>query len=209
MKTTRSISYLKELLKEQINFLKSSCVSFDDGFSGEAKRIATVIRVLVHDTKNSHSLLNLLNLKNIEFYNSSYKLEPSNSCTHIGLVFMRIELVNNGSEYLPFLDDVLPDSNRLDKFENWWSEIVIKDKNHNSFSREDIILLVSNKEGGAHVDPKLDIKFENLLRNNSINWHFNSGGKVKPFGKESNQLVMASIRQIGHELLKTLEPYSI
>ena len=208
MKTARSKNNLQRLLREQIEFLKASCDSFDRGFTGEAKRIATNIRILVHDTSQSISLLKQLNLKIIDFYNSSAKIESSNALTHMGLVYMRLELVGGGSEYLPFLDDVLPDVERVDSFNNWWTEVVIKDKNHNLFTRKDIVLSVCNKEGGTHIDPKLDTKFENLLRNNSINWHVRSNDGIKPFGRESEQLVMASIRQIGHEILKTLELYT-
>jgi len=208
MKIVRSKGNLQRLLREQIEFLKASCDSFDRGFTGEAKRIATSIRILVHDTDQSISLLKQLNLKTIDFYNSSAKIKSSNTLTHMGLVYMRLELVGGGSEYLPFLNDILPGVEHVDNFNNWWTEMVIKDKNHNLFTRKDIVLSVCNKEGGAHIDPKLDIKFENLLRNNSINWHVKSNDRVKPFGKESEQLVMASIRQMGHEVLKTLEVHT-
>jgi hypothetical protein len=208
MNTSRSLDNLKELLTEQVAFLKASCQSFDNGFGGESKRIATTVRVLVHDTNQSQSLLKQLNLKSIDFYNTSAKLDPKNFATHMGLVFMRMELLSGDSEYLPYLDDFLPDSMCLKKFDDWWLEPVIVDKNHNIFTRKDLILATSNKEGGAHVDPKLDIKFENLLRNNSINWYIHSDIGTEPFGKENIQLVMASIRQIGFEMLKTLEKYS-
>ncbi len=207
MSTPRSLDNLNELLKEQIAFLKASCQSFDSGFGGESKRIATTVRVLVHDTAQSQSLLKQLNLKNIDFYNTSAKLDPKNLMTHMGLVFMRLELFGDGSEYMPFLDDVLPNSMRLEKFDDWWLEPVIVDKNHNMFTRKDLILATSNKEGGAHIDPELDIKFENLLKNNSINWYIHSDNGNEPFGKKDIQLVMASIRQIGFEMLKTLEKY--
>ena len=53
---------LKSHLKEQIQFLLRSTQSFDDGFVSEAKRIAVIIRVLLHDTNRSISLLKLFGL---------------------------------------------------------------------------------------------------------------------------------------------------
>ena len=52
-----------EHLDEQIDFLKASSTSFDTGFHGEIKRLAISVRVLVHDTSNSTSLLALLDKK--------------------------------------------------------------------------------------------------------------------------------------------------
>ena len=51
-------------LAEQIIFLINSSNSFDDGFQCEAKRVATTIRVLLHDNPpHSVSLLTQLNKK--------------------------------------------------------------------------------------------------------------------------------------------------
>ena len=56
-KRPRSTEELEELLHEQLAFLESSAAAFDAGMDGEAKRLAVALRVLLHDTKNSHSLL--------------------------------------------------------------------------------------------------------------------------------------------------------
>jgi hypothetical protein len=50
-------------LAEQLRFLASSGRAFDQGELSESKRIALVIRVLVHDTGASHSLLAQLGIK--------------------------------------------------------------------------------------------------------------------------------------------------
>ncbi|MFJ5956563.1 hypothetical protein ACIQC5_11475 [Paenarthrobacter sp. NPDC092416] len=44
-------------LVEQLEFLDSSCAAYDSGSRSEAKRLATTVRVLLHDTKQSTSLL--------------------------------------------------------------------------------------------------------------------------------------------------------
>jgi len=51
-------------LDQQLKFLKASISAFDQGDEDEAIRIATILRVLFHDTRNSESLLKHLLLKN-------------------------------------------------------------------------------------------------------------------------------------------------
>ena len=56
-----------ELLKhldEQLYFIEKSIEEFDKN-EVEAKRVATNIRTLVHDTNNSSSLLNQLDRKSV------------------------------------------------------------------------------------------------------------------------------------------------
>ena len=55
-KIDQSLHELINHLKEQILFLKASASAFDEGFDGEAKRLAVTVRVLLHDTNNSISL---------------------------------------------------------------------------------------------------------------------------------------------------------
>jgi peptide subunit release factor RF-3 len=42
-------------LRDQVAFLRASGASFDAGMESEAKRLATTIRVLIHDTARSQS----------------------------------------------------------------------------------------------------------------------------------------------------------
>jgi hypothetical protein len=46
-------------LKEQITFMKESAISYDNGFESEGKRLAVVIRVLVHDTSQFYIVVDL------------------------------------------------------------------------------------------------------------------------------------------------------
>jgi len=68
--------------------------------------------------------------------------------------------------------------------------------------RRDLILAVANKDGGAHVDPVLDEKYANLSRGNSLAWRYRGPrGDIPLEGPEK-----AAVRQIAHEVLKTLNP---
>jgi hypothetical protein len=58
-KIIQSQQDLEFQLKEQLEFIASSAEAYDAGKFAESKRIATSVRVLVHDTGSSTSLLKL------------------------------------------------------------------------------------------------------------------------------------------------------
>ena len=204
MKIPLSEEDLKKHLKEQFNFLQLSVKSYDSGYSSEAKRIATTLRVLLHDTKSSKSLLTLLGKKKIKFYNTAEDYE-SGLAPKLKLVSLTIRGTGNrinDAFYKAHLDN-WPPSGKIKKtdFVQWWNQIVIDDLKGNSFSRRDLILRMSNQDGGAHVDPKLDVAYADLIKFNSLGYVLISNNREKQFliGAES-----ANIRQICHEVLKTL-----
>src|SRR5215203_4924840 len=88
-KRTRTKQELEALLDEQIGFLERSAAAFDDGKDGEAKRLAVTLRVLLHDAKNSHSLLGQLGRKQ-NFVDTALEFNPENLLTHGGLVSFAI-----------------------------------------------------------------------------------------------------------------------
>lgn len=60
--TTQSRADLEEHLKAHLGFIKKSAALYDTGDTEEAKRIAVSVRVLLHDTQQSRSLLGQLGL---------------------------------------------------------------------------------------------------------------------------------------------------
>lgn len=54
---------LVDHLREQLRFIEASAASYDNGFEGEARRLANVLRLLLHDTRASRSLLGQLGVK--------------------------------------------------------------------------------------------------------------------------------------------------
>ncbi len=190
---------LEQHLTEQLGFLKASADAFDAGFEGEAKRLAVPLRVLLHDSKNSKSLLGLLGRKDAFFFNTSPPPNRMNRVSHSGLIAMAIG--GSGTRYIAPLDDVPPPLIRKTIFDKWWTEAVFVDINRNSLSRRDLVLTSANQDGGAHVDPKLDKVYAELKRN-SLGWVAHESGTARPMeGPER-----AAIRQVAHEVLKTLVP---
>lgn len=195
---------LKAHLKEQIEFLQRSAEAYDEGFKSEAKRLAVVIRLLLHDTKSSTSLLTQLKKKNIKFYDTAYDYDPRNLLSTMGLIQTQVSTLN-GAKYVPPLDDGSPDRYLKGKipFDKWWNnKIVIADTAGNKFTRKDLILAVCNKDGGAHIDQKLNKAYADLTRFGSLGEEYGLNGIDKGFVTDPE---LASIRQIAHEVLKSLK----
>jgi hypothetical protein len=195
----RTPDELNSLLEEQLDFLKLSCTSFDRGFEGEIKRLAVSVRVLVHDTLKSTSLLTLAKKKSICFADTADPYDDENVLSHSSLI--QIHLNPDGARPKAHLDDTL--QHQFIPFDAWWNGIVLVDSHKNEFSRKDITLYLANKEGGAHVDHEIDEKYHNLRKKNSLGWVTVLGDGRQIAGEDH---VPATMRQIAHELIKSLIP---
>ncbi len=202
MKYEQTYEEFKIRFKEQLEFLKRSSESYDNGFISEAKRLSVIIRILLHNTKSQESLLTLLNRQNMSFYDTASDYDPTNLAPTTGLVMMKFGGGKSG--FIPPLDNGAPPRYAKGKvsFDIWWNKIVIANKNKNIFmTRRDLILYVCNKDGGAHVDRKLDKAYADLTRFDSLGWKLVESGIEKDIG---NDVVLASIRQISHEVIRSL-----
>lgn len=190
---------LRQHLEEQLQLLQLSADSFDEGIEAEAKRIAVSLRVLLHDTDKSVSLLSQLRAKNRKFLDTSFPFDEKNLSVHSGLVAMTMG--PSGGGYAAMLD-VTPGPPVERDFDEWWSQCVFMDIQRRPISRKDLVLWVANQDGGAHVDASLNRSYADLSRHNSLGWTFSDGTKTTPFtGPER-----AALRQVCHEVLKTLVP---
>jgi hypothetical protein len=188
---------LEDHLKEQLDFLITSCELYDKGRFSEAKRIATIIRILFHDTRCSKSLLGQLGKKRDQFYSTNLPLFRESLGTYSGLTLIGIK--GKDTIYYPKLDEMPFNINWL-SFENWWNEIIFRDKLGNFISRSMLIKTSTNQDGGAHIDDALDEIYYNLAKNNSLETHIFDGVNSSSIPNPEK----AAIRQIGHEVLKTL-----
>lgn len=190
-------------LQEQDRFLYRSADAFDDGDESEARRLAVTIRVLVHDTAHSKSLLEQFGLKRYPFADSAGPLRPGNLMTESPLTIM--ESGPEGARFRPqFVNP--PQSPIGQPFARWWSTPVVKDRAGSKFSRADLVLGVADQDGGAHVDHAFDDRYSRLTRSNSLDWvrHTELDGD-QPIGSP----VLPSVRRIAEEVLITLQRYAI
>ena len=200
------ISYIqskKEILKhfkEQCNFLESSCKAYDEGNISEGKRLATSLRVLLHDTSNSISLLQHLDMKDINFYDTTIKF-PIGAFVP---AFHPLLLVGvKMGKFIPRLDRMPPTTKiKRISFEKWWNMPILRNVQGTYLTRKDVVTYVANKDGGAHIDKKLPEKYADISRKNTLGWSHRSSGQDT---KDIMGAELASVRQITHEVLKTLK----
>ena len=199
-----------------MSFIRRSSRAFDEGDEAEAKRLAAHIRLLVHDTGASKSLLGQLGLKNsIRYEDTTIRREilppgltawpPGTIVLHSGIT---VTQMNGGGPrpgvaFAAPLDDVAPE--RIGppvEFAQWWKPVILTDMQGNSFSRQTFVLALANKDGGAHVDPSLDASYAALVKANSLGrMGAGPGEELRPL----LNIALASVRQIAHELLRTLD----
>ncbi|GAA4417591.1 hypothetical protein GCM10023187_50150 [Nibrella viscosa] len=196
----RTVDDLKEQLKEQIHFLKASSHSFDSGYCREAKRLAVTLRILLHDTRNSKSVLDQLGYKgSIGFIDTCLDLEPDNLLTQCNL--LAITSSNSFDGYVPLLGEGYLGVEHSKPFDAWWNKPVLKDSTGKEFTRKELVLYLAEQDGGAHVDPKLDEEFIKLSRENSMQWTIANGVDQIPI----NSPVLPAVRQIAYEVEKSLD----
>lgn len=194
----QSVAELEGHLSDQLGFLKASADAYDEGFDAEAKRLAVSVRVLLHDTDKSHSLLGQLDRLGQAFVSTNIPHDHRNVSTHAGLVMIAAK--GKSSKYAAHLDGG-PYRRRL-AFADWWNETVVVDDRKEPMTRRDVVLALANQDGGAHVDPKLNETYAHLTRENSLGWTYSDGNATGPI----LQIELATMRQVAHEVLATLMP---
>ena len=208
-KENRTEKELWSLVQEHIQFLVASCKSFDEGYEPEAKRLAVSLRVLLHDTGNSNSLLGQLGIKNqIQWLSTIEKPNPKNLLPTHNYVLLRITSI--AAVYKPILGDG-PHGLTLgtDSFTDWWTESVHRFHNE-SWSRKDFVLWLANKEGGAHVDPHVVSEYQRTASPQNVSLDVQITDETDELisilsKKPDGNLVFAGVRQVAFEVLLSLK----
>jgi hypothetical protein len=197
--TTR---HLIEQLKRQLGFLTRSCESFDQGFSDEAIRIAVIVRTLIHDTRNTTSLLSRLGKSQIDLLSTSPVVPEEMIFFGGGLSSMegRMEGGKLTAKYVPNLGRTTR-RHRLIPLEIWWKEPVYAMVGGLRIARSDIVLNAANKDGGCHVDPNLTPEYT-VLRDGFMTFHQEKDG-VASEKKSIGESHFSDLRQMGYELLQS------
>jgi SEC-C motif len=191
---------LNRHLQEQLGFLRRSADAYDHGYLDEAKRLSVTIRILMHDSRTSKSLLSQLGDKNRLFYDTAVPDEPGNLMPYGALIQMT--LGKSGASYIPFLDDALQLGNaRQVSFDEWWNRPIFRIESGQVLTRSDLIRSVADQDGGAHVDPALNEIYAKLSREKGMGWIYESSNGSYLI----RQPELAAVRQIAHEVIKTFD----
>ena len=202
---------LEDKYDEFIDLLNTLCDLYDkENKDILALPISTAIRVLVHDTTKSISLLKHLNKKNIDFLSTNI-VDP-NEPIQLGIV-RRINVgvkdgIGGESKYWALCDEryfPAPRKDRKVSFDEWWENEKIFISKDAFLARKDIVLSVANKDGGAHFDSKVSENYD------AFRYSWSGGSCLKGINTENkrgydNIPIYPAIRQIGFELIRTLKP---
>ncbi len=181
----------------------------------EAKRIAVIAQLLLHDTPKSFSLLGKLGMKEslrlvdtaasndgrLHSMTNLHGVRGSRSDHYYGLVakINDVNGLNSVPLYIQHLKEWHDQYPKL-KFEDWWQNRIVIKLGTTELSREKLIGYARNKDGGAHIDKDgLPVDYEIAKR---TNLRLNIEGHDTEFGRN---VVYASIAQIGWELLNSIE----
>ena len=179
----------KKHLIRQLDFIKRSCDSYDSGFHDEAIRIAQTIRVLLHDTKASTSLLALMQKKNIKLLTTCKDDPLPDSLVMMDCVsVMTIDGIKPCLSESGFAKEI--------PIDEWWRQVVLVTGPKQKHSRQSIILATANKDGGAHIDENITPDFKTLKAGF---WTFEHGTS----SKELTDYHFFAIRQFGYEIINS------
>ncbi|MDQ0276565.1 hypothetical protein QO003_000868 [Arthrobacter silviterrae] len=247
MAVKRTQADLLESARTQMGFLVDSCASFDQGKTNDALRIATSLRVLLHHNpaRGTHALLAQCEMLENLFIRDTFGGSLLGGIPN-DMLFIHTRVVDDEGKLEPkfqprlwgkggltvtppptaqlhaLLQHVrLPRGPRFHQpFLEWWNQIILQDQLSSTFTRQDIVLGLANKDGGAHVDPILTDKYYALTRQNSIGifsqgnrsrvgliWG-DSGGKAVEKGMgnivPADSPAFALARQIGWEFVESI-----
>ena len=191
---------LIEKIREQVQLLDILGEQFDAGHRVVGYPLATVVRVLVHDTAQSHALLAQVGeLTTTKFLDTSAPINPRNLISDFGLVVMQMT-IGKGNEWVPrCAAPSFPVATPRDvAFTSWWGTDVMKDAKGRTWSRRGMVLAIANKEGGAHIDPQQPIDIRAIEVENSMGWKYVDPVKGDVPMREGP--LLPSIREIAYEL---------
>lgn len=200
-------------LRDHLGLLERHGRLFDESHHTEAKSLAVSIRVLVHDTPASRSLLGdrmLDVLRTTQFLDTASVVVPAPGTQAVvgmqpGLLVLRMQASATPADRTAAWHPKLgadPSSRWVD-FASWWERPVsIAPRAAKLFSRRDFVLALANKEGGAHVDPSMSEIYTVLSRDHGLGPMVVSddGGLVAP----EHDPTYAAVRQVAFEMEQTI-----
>src|ERR1700728_122201 len=156
----------RERLKEQRGFLRRSLQAFLDGDAAEAVRIATAIRILVHETKSAKPLLKQLRSDYLQIPILNHPLPTPVNPGGIILYYIGVGIQLGPDRIVrPIVD--LSEPLQLGILGSWWIHpcLIFPDEQGHPFvyKRKELILTLADKEGGAHVNATLPSEYERLV----------------------------------------------
>ncbi len=164
MEHIRTQEELKELLNEQIEFIRASCKAYDAGNIAEAKRLSVALRILLYDGKGrTKSVLSQMGVKgNLSFFAADQDYNWDDVVQHHNI---KTILNQSGVKYIAYTNRKEHPYATILSFDKWWNGLLIKGDNK-SLTRGDIIRAVADTDGGAHIDSSISGIYAEIIKNN-------------------------------------------
>lgn len=193
-------------LQRQLDFIDRSCDAYDRGYPDEAIRIAQQVRVLIHQTSKSTSLLTQLGATQIRLLTT---VPPISSRTIFfdGISTCSVRGDHDGNPSEAKVGARLgegPPVRKLFPVDAWWNQPLYV-RNDIRVTRKNLVLTAANKDGGAHIDPNLTREYidPNLTREyqelNAGLWTFVTDTTETKFPESHFYF----LRQIGYEIINS------
>lgn len=234
IKYTKTESDYLDDLNDQLELLIDYCQQMDQGKLLYSKPMATLLRVLVHQTPGSTSLFTHLNKqRSMKFCSTSKIYSEHNDILYlVTLITPGKKAIIRDGRVIDYEYNFVPNLDRNTNHKNWitfdeWYNLPIYIVNKDSddglimleqrqgsklvVARKDVITFFSNKDGGAHVDAKLNIDMHSLSKSLSSAAYedikpqssYRPGEKYVP-GIPYQNTLHAALRQITHEMILTI-----
>lgn len=191
---------LLSMLSDQMTLLRTSLDSFYTGNFAESLRIATTIRILVHETGKSKPLLTQIRPNALDLQIPDHASDSRSEEEEI----IRIAIggrLGPGPTISPSVDLQAP-YYFMSTIGSWWNRTVFTFPSRLGpqviYKRKQVILILANREGGAHVDPDEDPDYVRLLLDQPLTFSF-GGAKIK-----TPDLARFMAAQSGVEMLECL-----
>lgn len=183
---------LNARLAEHLEWLRASAKRFDERHTSEAKRIAVVVRSLVHDTAASRSLLTQLGMRDRMIWRSAV---PTNATGFERPPWEEVPGFANIAGWPQYECD----------FATWWRGRMFEHEGER-IDRSWFILHLANFDGGAHIDPVLPSAYRSITREGGLGrTRINSAGNPYP---DSTDPVPSAVRTICTEVVSSIESAS-
>jgi hypothetical protein len=197
-------AFFKKALEEQRHLLKKTIQEMADGDLIPALQIATIIRVLVHETGSSKPLLKYLDNNYLELPILERKFEKpaaAPSGQSVAIFFCPVSAsIKSPEGRVSLLTEINPEWYEESNIGQWWAtNPCMALPGVGPVTRKELVLGLSNKEGGAHVDDDISQKYRSLLVSKFFTWNMN-GVEV-----EALNLSRLVAGRIGVELLESLD----
>lgn len=194
-------------LQEQMGFLRRSLEAFYRGDFDEAVRIATTIRVLVHETGRSKPLLKSIRPDGLELPILDHAEQEERGGEKVLCFIVGLRL-GPGASVAPAVD-LCSTHYGLTSIGAWWGHRVFIFRSLGKpmivFPRKKVILVLANKEGGAHLDQSEDSDYASLLLDRPLRFDLEAGPLIGKVPIETPNLARFLAAQAGVEMLECLK----